>query len=75
MHDPNRPAVHRPAHVDHAVLLGQVVVVLHLRHVSRQVAGIVVDLDGHAPPAVFQHAAVFDGAGGCCHLLAFGWVL
>ncbi len=30
LHDPNRPAVHRPAHVDHAVLFGQVVVVLHL---------------------------------------------
>ena len=54
LHDPNWPAVHRPTHVDHAVLLGQVVVVLHLRHVPRQVAGVVVDLNRHAPPAILQ---------------------
>ena len=54
LHDPHRPAIHRPAHVDHAVLLGQVVVVLNLGHVPRQVAGVVVDLNCHAPPAVLQ---------------------
>ena len=54
LHDPHRPTIHRPAHVDHAVLLRQVVVVLHLRHVSRQVAGVVVDLYRHAPPAILQ---------------------
>ena len=54
LHDPNRPAIYRPTHVDHAVLLSQVIVMLHLRYVPRQVTGVVVDLDGYTPPAILQ---------------------
>ena len=54
LHLPHRPTVHIPAQVDHAVLLEQVVVKLVLGDQFRVVGGLVVDLDGHLPPAVFD---------------------
>ena len=54
LHLPHRPAVHVPAQVDHAVLLEQVVVKFVLGDQLRVVGGLVVDLNGHLPPAVFD---------------------
>ena len=54
LHLPHRPAVHIPAQVDHAVLLEQVIVELVLGDQLGVVGGLVVDLNGHLPPAVFN---------------------
>ena len=54
LHLPHRPAVHVPAQVDHAVLLEQIVVELVLRDQLWVVGRLVVDLNGHLSPAVFN---------------------
>ena len=54
LHLPHRPAIHIPAQVDHAVLLEQVVIELVLGDQFGIVGGLVVNLDGHLPPAVFD---------------------
>ena len=54
LHLPHRPAIHIPAQVDHAVLLEQVVVELVLGDQLRIVRGLIVNLNGHLTPAVFN---------------------
>lgn len=54
LHLPHRPAVHVPAQVDHAVLLKQVVVKFVLGDQLGIVRGLVVDLNGHLPPTIFN---------------------
>ena len=54
LHLPHRPAVHVPAQIDHAVLLEQVIVKFVLGDQFRVVRGLIVDLDGHLPPAIFN---------------------
>ena len=55
LHLPDRPAIHIPAQVDHAVLFQQVIIELVLRYQTRIVRGLIVYLNGHAGRAVFQH--------------------
>ena len=55
LHLPNCPAVNVPAQVDHAVLFQQIVIELVLRHQTRIVGGLIVDLNGNAGRPVFQH--------------------
>ena len=54
LHLPHRPAVHIPAQVDHAVLLEQVVVKFVLGYQLGVVGRLIIDLNGHLPPAVFD---------------------
>ena len=54
LHLPHRPTVHIPAQVDHAVLLEQVVVKLVLGDQLGVVGGLVIDLNGHLPTAIFN---------------------
>ena len=54
LHLPHRPAVHIPAQVDHAVLLEQVVAELVLGDQLWIVGCLIIDFDGHLPPAVFN---------------------
>ena len=55
LHLAHRPAVHIPAQVDHAVLLEQVVTKLVLGDQLGIVGCLIIDLDGHLPPTIFNH--------------------
>ena len=53
-HLPHRPAVYIPPKVNHAVLLKQVIVELILGDQLGVMGSLVVNLNGHLPPAVFN---------------------